>query len=175
MTYKQHYNHDIIVGEKYRIYFQNANYIDYHKLNNYVYIFHKYSVTDMMHRTIQNLVMWGLLTRYIVTGMRTVNMKKLWKCWKHIIWIWLVYFEEKKLWNERILWKFSSLIVRHWTCYVLGLLIRSTRGQNMDFAMFYVQIWLLFFCKKYRDAFWTIAMPTVLKLMFAGRGWWEFL
>ena len=43
VTNKQHYNH-IIVREKYKIYFQNANYIDYHKLNNYVYIFHKYSL-----------------------------------------------------------------------------------------------------------------------------------
>ena len=40
VTYKQHYNHDNIVREKYKIYFQNANYIDYHKLKNYVYIFH---------------------------------------------------------------------------------------------------------------------------------------
>ena len=41
VTYKQHYNHDNIVREKYKIYFQNANLIDYYKMNTYVYILHK--------------------------------------------------------------------------------------------------------------------------------------
>ena len=50
MTYKQHYNHGTIVREKYKIYFQNANYIAYYKMNTHVYIFNKLAVDLLVIR-----------------------------------------------------------------------------------------------------------------------------
>ena len=63
VTYKQHYNHDILVREKCKMYFQNANYIDYYKMNTYVYIFHKYSlnITQNFFTSIDTVwnCLWG--------------------------------------------------------------------------------------------------------------------